>query len=137
MPIKITVEGAGPFPDDMLRYDRAVFESRAQELKSRMRGRRQVVVICEDAPTEARWESFLWYVKEAKALNKFWTGTAPKMDSFGHGLVEDFIDGRSKAGTWGIYTPDNWDFHGCGKLGEGCGQRYRKLKSGKWLKVEG
>jgi hypothetical protein len=64
-----TVEGAGEFPMDMLRYDRCFprNEKDANAAQDRERGRRQVELTrphCEAywTPTEGRWQSFGWKV---------------------------------------------------------------------------
>lgn len=61
-----TVEGAGPFPLDMLRYDSAHprTETDANKAQDAERGRRTVTVTTwsPNAPTVRRWESFGWRV---------------------------------------------------------------------------
>ncbi len=67
--VRFTVEGAGVFPFDMLRYDSCWPESESRdsyELDRYHEGnpRRQVTLLSDEyhAPTVGRWESFLWRV---------------------------------------------------------------------------
>lgn len=64
--IKFTVEGSGPFPLDMLRYDSAhpSSETDANRAQDAERGRRRVTLLSTawKAPTVGRWESFGWHV---------------------------------------------------------------------------
>ena len=64
-----TVEGTGRFPYDMLRYDNcwpytSEDAGRLDSVEPEGRGRRRVVLATRwrMAPTDARWESFLWRV---------------------------------------------------------------------------
>lgn len=61
---EIEVEGRGMFPFDMLRYDRAQFHTPDDERVARNErgGLRYVTLICDDYPTPARWESFMWNI---------------------------------------------------------------------------
>ncbi len=72
-----TVEGSGPFPFDMLRYDSCYPVSEAQDsskLGMYQKDRREVTLRCrggskEDvarAPTTGRWNSFLWGIVKVK-----------------------------------------------------------------------
>lgn len=65
-------------------------------------------------------------------------GQVPKTDNFGDDIVNEFIDGRSRMGPWGFFTPASWAKYGVGLLGTGFGQRYVKREAdGKFVKVEG
>jgi hypothetical protein len=66
-----------------------------------------------------------------------WTGRVPAKDDFGLPITYEFIDGRSNAGAWMIFTPRSWYHFGCGKLGPGYGQRYQRSTRNIWTKVEG
>lgn len=59
---RYVVEGVGPFPLDMLRYDHA--HPYDQESVSYMdaRGRRKVVLGSYSEPTAERWVSFGWRI---------------------------------------------------------------------------
>lgn len=66
---RFTVEGAGPFPLDMLRYDRCTPDTEADALRAQDThgGRRKVVLqrLIDSpfwVPTVGRWESFGWKV---------------------------------------------------------------------------
>lgn len=52
--------------------------------------------------------------------------TAPKTDDWGKPIVDEYIDGKTKWGPWAIMTPESWAKYGCGRLGTGYGQRYRR-----------
>lgn len=67
----------------------------------------------------------------------YWVSPLDKCDDFEKPLENDMIDGKTKFGPWAIMTPESWELYGCGKLGLGFGQRYKKQSDGKWLKVEG
>lgn len=68
----------------------------------------------------------------------FWAGNPPRKDDFGDSIIAEFIDGRMGGATaWATFTPGSWRRFGCGRLGEGYGQRYRKDEEGRWRKVEG
>lgn len=73
---EFTVEGCGPFPIDMLRYDSCWPKSERYDSSNiagaHDRGRRRVVLITADdaAPTPDRWESFGWrYVGAGELRN--------------------------------------------------------------------
>lgn len=72
-----------------------------------------------------------------KGQPRYWMGTVPAQDDFGATITDEFIDGKSWMGPWGFFTPGSWALDGCGKLGTGYGQRYKKQEDGRWLKVEG
>lgn len=63
--VRFLVEGSGPFPLDMLRYDKA-FPRTEQDanVAQGSRIRRSVTLLSSSlsAPTHARWESFGWKV---------------------------------------------------------------------------
>jgi hypothetical protein len=62
--VKYVVEGAGSFPLDMLRYDRAWFATEADAGTAQHdRKIRTVTLRGLDYPTGARWESFSWRVQ--------------------------------------------------------------------------
>jgi len=74
---RYTVTGRGTFPDDMLRYDRAVTISGqvSDPNKNRKPGDpwspgeiREVVVLGDRKPTVARWNSFGWGVMEVSSV---------------------------------------------------------------------
>jgi hypothetical protein len=73
---RYTVEGAGTFPYDMLRYDASYPDSQTDSVgidKEANHKRRQVTLIHDEfgprgrtwAPTADRWASFLWKVIES------------------------------------------------------------------------
>jgi hypothetical protein len=68
---------------------------------------------------------------------KFWVGDVPSVSDFGGNITDEFIDGATRQGPWGLMTPAEFVIHGRGDLGTGRGQRYKKQSDGKWLKVEG
>lgn len=70
------------------------------------------------------------------AENVYWIDDVPEYDDFGHKIKDQFIDGKTKRGSWAFMTPDAFIIHGCGKLGVGYGQLYKKTTDG-WLKIEG
>jgi hypothetical protein len=66
-----------------------------------------------------------------------WIGTPPEIcDINREPIVDEFIDGKTRAGPWGNMCPKCHKIFGVG-LGTGYGQRYKKQDDGKWLKVEG
>lgn len=67
----------------------------------------------------------------------YWLTTVPSHDDFRQPIRDVFIDGRSRMGPWGLFTPDSWRYYGTGRLGVGWGQRYVRQDDGRWLKVEG
>lgn len=66
-----------------------------------------------------------------------WYGQVPKKDDFGSIIEDEFIDGKMFNGTWSIMTPKSWNLYGCGKLGTGYGQRYKKNSENIFMKIEG
>lgn len=68
-----------------------------------------------------------------------WLSQVPAQDDFGVEITNEFIDGRIRNGTaWGLFAPTTWQAYGCGRLGQGYGQRYRlRSDDGKFVKVEG
>ena len=69
--VTFTVEGAGSFPFDMLRYDGCYPRSERDSAAIKADGRRTVTLIARErfSPTTARWESFLWRVIETDGMN--------------------------------------------------------------------
>jgi hypothetical protein len=72
----------------------------------------------------------------------YWRTKIPEVDNFGYRITNEFIDGQcdpqgSFRGKWAIFSPYTWERYGCGKLGEGYGQRYLKQRDGQFMKVEG
>ncbi len=61
------VEGFGEFPADMLRYDEARFATERDEEIAADTHRRRRVMIQGRHCTHARWESFLWKVRNTAA----------------------------------------------------------------------
>jgi hypothetical protein len=68
---------------------------------------------------------------------KYWFGKLPPNDDFGVPYEKIMIDGKTKQGPWANMTITSWRLHGCGKLGTGFGQKYKKQPDGRWLKIEG
>lgn len=68
---------------------------------------------------------------------RYWMGDVGAKDDFGLPITDEFIDGRTRRGPWGIMNPETWEEYGVGRLGVGYGQRYQKQPDGKWKKVEG
>lgn len=66
-----------------------------------------------------------------------WCGNVGPNDDFGAPIGDEFIDGKTRMGPWGIMTPANWSAYGVRQLGQGFGQRYKKQPDGKFHKVEG
>lgn len=70
---EFTVEGIGPFPFDMLRYDQCwpkTQEGSAAIVRGTRRGHHgveKVDLVSLGKPTEARWQSFGWRVVEQAA----------------------------------------------------------------------
>lgn len=66
------VEGFGDFPLDMLRYDCAwpKEEKDAGVAQQHERGLRRVRLTGTRPPTEARWHSFLWKVRQINELGE-------------------------------------------------------------------
>lgn len=68
---------------------------------------------------------------------KTWIGPVPPEDDFGRAITDEFVDGRTiMVSRWALMNPESWAVNGCGRLGTGFGQRYRKRDT-KWVKVEG
>lgn len=67
----------------------------------------------------------------------YWAGPVPtKCDLSGAPITHEFVDGRTRQGSWGNMHPDTHRIYGVG-CGTGNGQRYRSQPDGRWLKVEG
>ena len=75
--------------------------------------------------------------KDNRQPKRYWRGEVPRLDNMGVPIKDEFIDGKSWLGPWGLFVPESWSKVGVGRLGTGLGQRYRKQADGKWLKVEG
>jgi hypothetical protein len=58
-------------------------------------------------------------------------------DDFGMPYGDFMFDGKTKMGPWACMSSYSWEKHGCGKLGTGFGQKYKRQADGRWLKVEG
>jgi hypothetical protein len=74
-PARVVVEGSGPFPIDMLRYDGAypAREEDAARIHSSFdrfaRERQKVTIVIPDGrPTEGRWDSFGWRVVSVERI---------------------------------------------------------------------
>ena len=68
----------------------------------------------------------------------YWTGHVPEKDDFGCPIDGEFVDGRIQGRSqWALMSRHSWRMFGCGVLGTGYGQRYRRQEDGCWLKVEG
>jgi len=62
---KITVEGIGQFPYDMLRYDQCFPFTETDSANISLRyEKRQVTLRASMPPTRERWQSFMWRVVE-------------------------------------------------------------------------
>lgn len=46
-------------------------------------------------------------------------------------------DGRTRQGPWAIMSAQAWNLYGCGKLGAGNGQMYRRAENGSYYLSEG
>jgi hypothetical protein len=78
------------------------------------------------------------FFSEEKTMKKrYWMGHIGQTDDFGNTIQDEFVDGKTRMGPWGIMTPTAWRAHGVGRFGTGFGQRYQKQDDGRWLKVEG
>lgn len=64
-----------------------------------------------------------------------WLGGVPKKDDFGETITDEFIDGKTTLGAWGLMTPSSYRRFGIG-IRTGLGQRYKKIGSD-FVKVEG
>jgi hypothetical protein len=69
--------------------------------------------------------------------NRYWIGDVGPKDDFGIAIDDEFIDGKTRMGPWAMMTLASWRRYGIGRLGAGCGQRYKKQTNGSWLKIEG
>lgn len=73
MTYRYYVTGFGAFPEDMLRYDRAVIIQRRQ-----VEGRMFYMLEGKSQPTLGRWQSFLWVVIETEEQRQRWNLPDPK-----------------------------------------------------------
>ena len=64
--VEFTVEGAGTFPFDMLRYDACYPRTGADstKLEPTETDKRHLVLVSRFEPTRERWESFGWNVTD-------------------------------------------------------------------------
>lgn len=46
-------------------------------------------------------------------------------------------DGKTKHGPWAIMSETAWELYGCGRLGAGFGQKYRRNEAGEFYISEG
>ena len=76
-------------------------------------------------------------IKEIIEEAQYWSNSVGNEDDFGDTITDEIIDARTKIGPWALMTPNSWKKYGFNKLGTGFGQRYKKQKDGKWLKIEG
>jgi hypothetical protein len=77
-------------------------------------------------------------LSKLRELEVYWTGDVPQKDDFGITISDEFVDGRMRDRTqWAMFAPQSWRAMGVGALGTGFGQKYRKQRNGRWLKVEG
>lgn len=77
-------------------------------------------------------------IHERDVTPKYWMGDPGARDDFGMPIRGEFIDGKLiNQSSWAIMVPGSWRKHGVGRFGTGYGQKYRKQKDGRWLKVEG
>lgn len=67
----------------------------------------------------------------------YWTGMLKEVDDYGDRYKGVMIDGKTMEGPWANMTERSWRGHGCGRLGTGFGQKYKKQADGRWLKIEG
>ena len=98
-----------------------------------LKDRKRNLIILKNYAAEAKKTIKKKGLKEAK----YWLSPVGKTDDFGDKIDDEIIDGATKQGPWALMTSKSWGNHGKGKLGTGYGQRYKKQKDGKWLKVEG
>lgn len=74
----------------------------------------------------------------SEVKQRYWAGMVPRVDDFGVTITDEFVDGKSRQGPWGFFTPASWAVHGVGRLGVGYGQRYQlDAALGRFVKVEG
>ena len=86
-----------------------------------------------------RLNGILKQAYEEREMSKapvYWVSPVGERDDFGSKIKDTIVDGRTHNGSWALMTPDNFATFGVG-LGLGRGQKYKKQKDGKWLKVEG
>ena len=67
----------------------------------------------------------------------YWLSPLDKLDDFGVPYGNIMIDGKTRQGPWANMSESSWKIFGCGRLGTGYGQKYRKQSDGRWLKIEG
>lgn len=72
-----------------------------------------------------------------KLKEKYWISSVPLKDDFGDEIKNEFIDGKSSQGPWGLFTPKSYERHGAypGKFGAGIAHKYSKQENGRWLKI--
>lgn len=70
--------------------------------------------------------------KKKYRAEKKWLGEVPKKDDFGSPITDEFVDGKTAMGAWGIMSPRTFSQMGVG-LGLGKGQKYRKTDKGEWV----
>ena len=68
---------------------------------------------------------------------RHWVGDVGPKDDFGDAIHEVFYDAKTDHGPWAIMTPKSWRAYGCGRVGMGFGQVYKKQADGRWLKIGG
>ena len=71
-----------------------------------------------------------------KEEDKYWMGSINDVDDFGKPIKDEFVDGKTTMGPWGIMSPESFRIHGVG-VGQGKGQKYKKQPDGKWKKIQG
>jgi hypothetical protein len=71
------------------------------------------------------------------AKEVYWLGDLGPKDNWGSTYRGVMYDARTVYGVWGNMSESSWKLFGCGKLGTGYGQKYKKQADGRWLKVEG
>jgi hypothetical protein len=69
--------------------------------------------------------------------DKFWVGELPDVDDFEKPYTDVMYDGKTKMGYWANMNEKSWKMYGCGQLGTGYGQKYRRTPEGNWIKVAG
>ena len=76
--------------------------------------------------------------KQLTEKEVFWLSAVPNEDDFGDKITNEFIDGKSNKGPWGLFTPKSYQIRGArpGIFGVGIAQRYRKQENGRWLKIQ-
>lgn len=67
---------------------------------------------------------------------RYYQSPVPSRDDFGHLIIDVFVDGRTKMGSWAIMNPLSFAHVGVG-IGLGKGQRYRRQQDGSWMKEAG